>query len=247
MNTEKMAMPPQEPTVVNPSTVASSEIWPRVLPFVAYMSFIGFSSLLDWALPEGSEEGMIWDLWSYPVKTVFVGALILFFWSRIQELKTPLFLTWKEGVGTVGVGLLVYALWVRMDWPWAIQGELTEYDPFVAGSSWGIMLAGIRLFGASVTVPIMEELFWRSFLIRYIIQTNFQAVRMGTYTLGSFAITVVLFGLEHNLWMAGMMAGMAYNLLLYWTGRLWPCIIAHAITNLVLGLHVLATGEWYWW
>ena len=246
MNTEKIAMPHSGSLVDSPQDI-SPGIWARVLPFAAYMGFIGVSSLLAWGFEHGSEGGAIWDLWSYPVKTLVVGSLLIFFWSRYQELKTPIFLNWQEGILTLGIGLLVYALWVRMDWPWAIQGDITEYDPYVAGSTLGTLLAGIRLFGASVTVPIMEELFWRSFLIRYIIQSNFQAVRLGTYTVGSFAITVVLFGLEHNLWLAGMMAGTAYNLLLYRTGRLWPCIMAHAVTNFALGLHVLATGEWYWW
>ena len=246
MNAEKGSLQHARP-LVDSSTESYVEIWPRVLPFAAYMGFIAIGSLLAWGLESGSAGSAFWDLWSYPVKTVVVTTLLIFFWSRFHELKTPIFLNWQEGAVTVGVGLLVYALWVRMDWPWAIQGEITDYNPFVAGATWGILLAGIRLFGASVVVPIMEELFWRSFLIRYIIQPNFMAVRLGTYTIGSFAVTVVLFGLEHNLWLAGMTAGMAYNLLLYRTRRLWPCIMAHAVTNLVLGLHVLATGEWYWW
>ncbi|MFB3115269.1 MAG: CAAX prenyl protease-related protein [Nitrospirales bacterium] len=162
-------------------------------------------------------------------------------------MKSSIFVNWQEALVTVGVGLGVYALWVRMDWPWAIQGELSDYNPFLAGPTLGIVLAVIRIFGASVIVPIMEELFWRSFLIRYIVNANFETVRLGTFTIGSFAATVVLFGLEHNLWLAGMMAGICYSGLLYWTGRLWPCIIAHGITNFVLGIHVLTTGEWYWW
>jgi CAAX prenyl protease-like protein len=93
----------------------------------------------------------------------------------------------------------------------------------------------------------MEELFWRSFLLRYLISPHFQAVRLGTFTPFSFVATVVLFGVEHDLWLAGMMAGAAYTLLLYKTGRLWPCILAHAVTNLSLGIHVLMTGQWQWW
>jgi uncharacterized protein len=60
----------------------------------------------------------------------------------------------------------------------------------------------------------------------------------------SFIVTVVLFGSEHTLWLAGMMAGAIYNLLLYKTRRLWPCILAHGVTNLLLGVHVLVTQEW---
>ena len=241
MSTEKMTMP-QAGAVIDAPSEAQSGMWPRILPFAAYMGFIGLGSLFVGGETEGT-----FDLWSYPIKTLVVAGLLVFFWSRFHELKSPVFVNWQEALVTVGVGLGVYALWVRMDWPWAIQGELSDYNPFVAGSTLGLVLAVIRIFGASVIVPIMEELFWRSFLIRYIVNANFETVRLGTFTIGSFAATVVLFGFEHNLWLAGMMAGICYNGLLYWTGRLWPCIIAHGITNLVLGIHVLTTSEWYWW
>ncbi len=240
MSTEKMTMPQAGAVDASPET--QSGMWPRIFPFAAYMGFIGLSAVFV-----GSEAEGTFDLWSYPIKTLVVAGLLVFFWSRFQELKSPIFVNWQEALVTVGVGLGVYALWVRMDWPWAIQGELSDYNPFVAGSTLGLVLAIIRIFGASVIVPIMEELFWRSFLIRYIVNANFETVRLGTFTIGSFAATVVLFGLEHNLWLAGMMAGICYSGLLYWTGRLWPCIIAHGITNLVLGIHVLTTGEWHWW
>ena len=241
MSTEKMTTP-QVDAVIDAPSEAQSGMWPRILPFAAYMGFIGLGSLFV-----GSETEGTFDLWSYPIKTLVVAGLLVFFWSRFHELKSPVFVNWQEALVTIGVGLGVYALWVRMDWPWAIQGELSDYNPFVAGSTLGLVLAVIRIFGASVIVPIMEELFWRSFLIRYIVNANFETVRLGTFTIGSFAATVVLFGFEHNLWLAGMMAGICYNGLLYWTGRLWPCIIAHGITNLVLGIHVLTTSEWYWW
>ena len=93
----------------------------------------------------------------------------------------------------------------------------------------------------------MEELFWRSFLIRWVINPDFEKVALGTFSLGSFAATVILFGLEHHLWLAGIMAGVAYYALLYKTKRLGPCVMAHSTTNLALGIHVLATEEWQWW
>jgi len=134
-----------------------------------------------------------------------------------------------------------------MDFSWATQGQASGYNPFQAGAGFGLVLAGIRLLGASLVVPFMEEIFWRSFIIRYIISTDFRAVPIGKFTLASFLISVVLFGVEHHFWLAGMMAGAIYNLLLYKTGRIWPCILAHTVTNLALGVHVLITKEWIWW
>jgi len=221
-------------------------MWPRIIPFAVYMGFIGLSSLLSLVV-DGNEAVRNLDLWLYPVKILVVGGVLVFLWKRYEELKSPVLANWKEGVAVLGVGLLVYVFWVRMDWSWAMQGELEGYDPFQMGQGMGFILSAFRLVGASVVVPIMEELFWRSFLIRWIINSRFETIPLGTFTLGSFLITVVLFGLEHNLWLAGMMAGAAYNLLLYRTGRIWPCVLAHSLTNLMLGIHVLTTQEWQWW
>jgi CAAX prenyl protease-like protein len=215
-------------------------MWPRILPFAAYMAFIGINELLP---SESSSE-----LWLYPIKIIVVLGLLIFFWASYQELQRPIVSNGKEAILAVGVGLVVYLLWVRMDWSWAVQGEPAGYNPFQEGATAGLVLAAIRLFGASVVVPVMEELFWRSFLIRWIVNPDaFEKVPLGLFTFCSFAATVILFGLEHQLWLAGMMAGAIYNGLLYQTRRLGPCVLAHTTSNLMLGLHVLVTQEWQWW
>ncbi|HJU03976.1 MAG TPA: CAAX prenyl protease-related protein [Nitrospiraceae bacterium] len=225
---------------------------PRILPFAAYLVFLALAQGIPW-MAERVPSLVPWklhaDLWLYPVKTVAVAGLLIHFWPKYHELKGRVFHDHRDGWGAVGVGLIVYLAWVHMDWPWAIQGneETSGYDPFRAGDHIGAGLAVVRIFGASVVVPIMEELFWRSFLLRYLISPQFDSVPLGTLTSFSFLATVVLFGLEHDLWLAGMMAGAAYTLVLHQTGRLWPCIVAHAVTNFALGIHVLVTHEWKWW
>lgn len=227
-----------------------TSILPRVIPFGLYMAFIVFEMWLhvirSWFPSVAAEETLL-PLWMYPVKTVAVLAALVWYWPDYQELKNRLLTTWQEAFVVGGVGLVVYLAWVRMDWSWAMQGEPVGYNPCLAGPQAGAVLGGIRLFGASVVVPLMEELFWRSFLIRYLINPQFTAVPIGMFTPASMLMTVVLFSLEHNLWLAGMMAGVAYNAVLYYTRRLWPCVLAHAVTNLLLGVHVLITGEWDWW
>ncbi len=111
MSTEKMTMP-QTSTAVDASPETQSGMWPRIFPFAGYMGFIGLSAVFV-----GSEAEGTFDLWSYPIKTLVVAVLLVFFWSRFQELKSPIFVNWQEALVTVGVGLGVYALWVRMDWP----------------------------------------------------------------------------------------------------------------------------------
>jgi CAAX prenyl protease-like protein len=223
---------------------------PRILPFALFMAFIALESLIRWLTgPAPSSETAISPtlLWLYPLRIAVVLSALLYLWPAYQELRNTLCSNVSEALLVLVVGILVYVAWVRMDWSWAMQGQPTGYNPFQAGTGAGIVLAAIRIFGAVVVVPVMEELFWRSFLIRYVVTPTFTTVRLGTFTPLSFGITVVLFGLEHHLWLAGMLAGVAYNLILYKTRRLWPCILAHAITNLLLGIHVLLTGEWHWW
>jgi CAAX prenyl protease-like protein len=93
----------------------------------------------------------------------------------------------------------------------------------------------------------MEELFWRSFLLRYLINPDFKKVPIGTFSLFSFVSTVVLFGLEHHRWLPGIIAGIIYTLLLYRKKELFDCILSHAITNLVLGIYVIMTHQWRYW
>ena len=223
---------------------------PRTLPFAAYVAFLALGEGIVWvaqSVPGLSHWAALANPWLYPVQTAVVLGLLLYFWPRYEELKGTVFKSGSEALLAFSAGLLVYVAWVRMDWPWAMQGAPTGYDPFRGGDEWGTVLAGIRLFGAVIAVPIMEELFWRSFLLRYFIEHRFETVRVGTLTPFSCLTTIVLFGLEHHLWLAGMLAGAAYTFVLYRTGRLWPCILAHAATNLALGVHVLVTKQWQWW
>jgi uncharacterized protein len=223
---------------------------PRVLPFALYLGFLALSEVPAWLsghVPGAADLRISATLWLYPLKTAAVLAVLLYFWPRYDELKGKTKVTLRDVLLSVVIGLFVYLIWVRIDWPWAQQGQASGYNPFLAGGTVGSVLATIRMVGAVLVVPVMEELFWRSFLLRYLISPRFETVPLGTFTLFSFVVTMILFGLEHHLWLAGMIAGAAYTLLLYGTGRLWPCIIAHAVTNLALGVHVLLTQEWTWW
>lgn len=223
--------------------------WVRIIPFAVFMGFIGLQQGLQWAVEEGllnlSDQQ---QLYLYPVKALIVAGLLLLFMRQYEELRWSDFKNLPHTVGSLLLGLLVFVLWVNMDWGFATIGESKGFNPtLIENDVVRNSMIFFRIFGAALVVPVMEELFWRSFLLRYIIDSNFMAVRIGTYTLASFAIGSVLFGLEHNLVLAGIMAGVAYSLLLYWTKSIGQCVLAHAVTNFVLGIYVLQTGYWQFW
>lgn len=220
----------------------------RVVPFALFMAFIGVEQGLGWLRDQGwlaFGNSQLYLL--YPLKILVVVAALLWYRQDYDEI------CWRDLARPVQlllsllVGLVVFVLWINLD---IALGSLTPrgFDPGQFDEP-GLRLAmtACRLVGAALVVPVMEELFWRSFLIRYIIDSDFTKVPIGLFSWGSFAITVVLFGLEHHYLIAGMMAGVGYNLLLYRSRSLAHCILAHGVTNLLLGWYVLQTGAWHFW
>jgi CAAX prenyl protease-like protein len=214
--------------------------WLRILPFAAYMAFIVVADLLE---RSGVAPHLL--VWLYPAKIAIVAVLLALFWRHYQELHafrlSPLAV-----VAALAAGIVVLVLWINLASGWMVFGTPAGYDPTVGGRiDW--LLVALRIAGAALVVPIMEELFWRSFLMRWIVAQDFQSVDPSHIGLKSFVVGVVLFGVEHNLWLAGIVAGAAYSLLYMRYRNLWSPILAHAVTNGLLGLWVVRTGSWSFW
>lgn len=221
----------------------------RYLPFALFMAFIGLDELLRALAAKGLINMQPVDFYYlYPVKTVAVALLLYGLRKKYTELNFRDLLNFPTSLAVTVAGLLVFVLWINMEWTISPSAAPQGFNPQLLpeGAIRNSMLI-FRIAGAVLVVPIMEELFWRSFLIRYITDVNFEKVPVGTFTWGSFLLTVALFGAEHNFIYAGMMAGAAYNLILYKTRSLAQCILAHAVTNLVLAIYVVVFGKWQFW
>jgi CAAX prenyl protease-like protein len=184
----------------------------------------------------------------YPIKALSAGLAIWYFWSRYTEIKLNDLSRASHTGLSIAVGLTVMIVWVNLDQSFATLGEPEGFNISVFENN--ILKASMiffRMAGAVIVVPVMEEIFWRSFLLRFIIKNEFTSIPIGCFTWMSFLITIVLFGLEHNYYIAGIMAGIAYNLLLYRTKSIAQCILSHAVTNCALGIYVLSTGHWNFW
>ncbi len=221
----------------------------RIAPFTLYMVFIAIEGILHTLVGKGllaiPEQYL---LCLYPFKALSVALILFLFRKSYSEIRIKDLLSPTIFLLASLIGVVVFTLWINLDQPFATMGTLRGFDPNLYPSEWmRVFLTASRLAGAALVVPVMEELFWRSFLIRYIISPDFSKSPIGRFTWPSFLITTVLFGLEHNLFLAGMLAGIAYNLLLYRTKSLSACILAHGLTNLALGIYVLQTGKWYFW
>lgn len=155
-------------------------------------------------------------------------------------------------VPAILVGFAVFAEWVLVDrWmPFArYGGGRAAFDPFtqIANPAERAAFLVVRFYGLVLLVPVIEELFWRSFLLRYITRPDWQTVVQGTYSGTAFVLVAAAFAAAHPEWLAAMICAAAYALLLRQTRSLFACVVAHATTNLALGIYILATASWQYW
>jgi len=186
----------------------------------------------------------------YPVRVALTLAVLLLVSRRNLELRlaTP--------VASIGIGLGVFAVWIGPDalfgyrhyWLFenAITGVVGAALPADLQRSAAFLLT--RAAGSTLLVPVIEELFWRAWLMRWLINHDFQSVPLGAYLPSAFWITAVLFASEHGpYWEVGLAAGVVYNWWMIRTKSLADCMLAHAVTNGALALYVVAAGAWRYW
>lgn len=215
----------------------------RVVPFAVFMVLL----VLRGTLPAGASD-VLDPRWVYGISVLLVGGLLAWYWREYGELVRQ---TWPSGgelLLSFAAGLVVFVLWVGLDAPWMRIGEATA--SFVPTDAQGQLLwplIAVRWIGATLLVPVMEELFWRSFLMRWIQSPRFEAVVPRQIGLKAIVLSTFVFMLAHPLWLAAVIAGLVYAGLYVYTGRLWAPIVAHAVTNGALGIWVVRTQEWAFW
>ena len=214
--------------------------WARILPFLTYMLFLGVAELLGYLGWSAADLR-----WLYGVKIGAVVLVLAVFWREYSELKT--FRLPASGMLlALAAGVLVLVLWLNLGAGWMTIGTPAGFDPTTAGRiDWP--LVAVRIAGAALVVPVMEELFWRSFLLRWLDTADFETVDPSQVTIKSVIVTSVLFGFEHHLWLAGIIAGITFSALYMRHRTIWSPILAHAVTNGLLGIWVVTTSSWSYW
>jgi len=227
-------MPADTPTF-SPAALA------RCVPFVVFMALLALRGYLP-------DNFGIDARWIYGAQTLIVAGLLAFYWRGYGELARQNLPDAREAGWAVVVGIAVFAIWVQLDHPWLQLGSATaSFVPLDAAGQPIWPLIALRLAGAVLVVPVMEELFWRSFLMRWVQHPGFERVDPQTVGVKAVLLSTFVFTLAHTLWLAAVNAGLAYALLYRKSGKLWPAVIAHAVTNGLLGVWVIATGRWEFW
>lgn len=222
-------------------------LWAYILPFVVFMCGLALISLVIAFAP--AEDAPLWQgdpkYWVFPLQTVLCGGLLVWFWKSYEWGAR-----WHVVTGVL-TGLVVLGLWISPQWLLGAEPRTDGFDPNVlAGSAalyWGSLV--LRFVRLVVVVPLLEEIFWRGFLMRYLIKDDFTKVPFGTFSWLSFGGVTLMFGLAHfgPDFIPALITGAIYNLLAIKTRSLTCCVIAHAVTNLGLGIYIMQTGQWGFW
>lgn len=233
------------PVATSPET---SDALPTVtrdfLPYVAPMfAYIALSSL------EGSLPSPGWYPAAYAVKAAVVATIMWHYRSTCQDLRPrPGIL---DLVLAAATGLVVIALWVGLDGLYPdlpfMGGARQAFDPNVLGPGGKWAFIAVRMVGLVLLVPVFEELFWRSFLNRFVIDQEFWKVPIGRVTWLSAGVVSVLFAVAHPEWLPALLTGLIWAGLLWYTKSVSACVVSHVVANLALGVYVIATGHWKFW
>lgn len=213
----------------------------RVVPFFVFIFFLALEPVLTKLF-----LSIGWDpRLSYLLRTTVTAILLVFYWHTYAELSDKPQV--KSLLYAIVCGVLVFLCWILPYPQWMGKNIGSGYIPLIQNNVLSYGWAVLRLLGSALVVPLLEELFWRSYCMRRIDQYRFLSLEPYAVSYFALILSSALFALEHQLWFAGFMAGLVYGRLYQKFNNLWVAIIAHAVTNGVLGIWVLHTNRWEYW
>lgn len=222
---------------MNLRQVAVHPAVPYVLPFGVFIGLLAFQSIVP--IPA-------------PVRFLVSIAAILAVSLPVLRIGPA------KPLLSVLVGLGVFVIWIGPDLISPNWHHFILFNNGVVGHPAGNtppaskndpVFLFFRIAISVIAVPVLEELFWRGWLMRWLIDSNdFTRVPLGAYTPLAFWVVAVLFASEHgSFWDVGLVTGIIFNWWMVRTRNLWDCIIMHAVTNAALAAYVVFCGQWQYW
>mgnify|MGYP003932050335 FL=1 len=243
---------------------------PFVLPLAVYL-IVGSLEPTSQSQPGGASIGLAIPYSAYPL--VYTAKIVLTL--AAIALVFPAYIQFQPRVGivAVAVGLVGGGVWIalcRLQLEQQLLQPLLEHlrpamekaglgSLLTAGQrpgfnpleqlahhpvwAWGFL--GIRLFGLVAIVPLVEEFFYRGFLMRFVVRADWWNVPPGTVNVAAIVLAIVVpMAMHPGELIAAAVWFAAIAWLYVYTRSIWDCVAAHALSNLVLGVYVLASGQW---
>ena len=209
------------------------------LPMLLFVALLGLKSIDHWPWLS------LGDYWIYPTQTILCGGLLLWFRREydFHRLTQP--------VLVVLIALVVFLLWISPQAFFGFEARAAGFNPDTFSASPALYWTAVALRFARlvVVVPFMEEIFWRGFLLRFLVDEDFERIPFGSFSWFPFVAVTLAFSFSHSKadWLAAFITGDIYNGVAYRTKSLSSCVLTHAVTNLLLGLWIMEAKQWGFW
>jgi CAAX prenyl protease-like protein len=203
--------------------------WPHVLPMMSFLLLIEIGGRI-------SEDDSLAML---AIRVAVPLALLVYFWVRGSYPELRIRLTRMTIVDAV-LGTALAALWIG---PFLVFPSLrpkigdSAFDPAMAGESLVPLVLSVRMLGYAVVTPWMEELFMRSFVLRfadtYADGNDFQDIPIARFTWLSFGVVMAVFLATHLMWEWPVMFlwSLITMLWFYYRKDIFALIVVHGFTN----------------
>jgi exosortase E/protease (VPEID-CTERM system) len=206
-------------------------------PTAAYL--IPFLAILAGGIVARAASGGFETL--YALRPVAAALALAIFWRGFASLN------WRFSWRGPAAGVAVFGGWIIGAHFILTTRSIPEGLAAMSPGARGLWIA-IRIAAAVITVPVAEELAFRGFLMRRIVNADFESVPFGQVSAMALLVSSIVFGSLHGaLWLLALAAGVVYGLLVMRTGRIGEAVAAHATTNALLAAYVLAANQWQLW
>ncbi|MEQ8935648.1 MAG: exosortase E/protease, VPEID-CTERM system, partial [Amphiplicatus sp.] len=173
----------------------------------------------------------------YGLKVFAGGAALCLCWRAYRRAD------WTPSLEGIVIGLAVGAAWIVTD---PHRGEISQTKAWLDGLAPGVALLWIaaRLIGTILIAPLAEEFAFRGYLHRKLLARHVEDAPAAQFSWLVFLASSALFGALHERWLAGALAGAAFALALYRSGKLGGAVAAHVTANALIALWALAASQW---
>ncbi|MCP4170539.1 MAG: CAAX prenyl protease-related protein [Fuerstiella sp.] len=255
-------MTTEQSTSVPPPTRTLAHICPLVT-FLLCLAIPDLMSVIGFDRSDGTQPWYVTapEQWVFPLQTLLALGVLIYFWHQYVFRPVTGLLT-ATFIGTLGI-----VIWIAPGFLFRIF-EMNEnvlkylgfvprtdgFNPSFIATHDGALCCGavaMRFVRLVIVVPLAEEIFWRGFLMRYLIDPDgdFWKIPFGAHHWRSFVIVTAMFTLAHAS--VDYAAAMVFGSLMYWlavkTKSLAACVLAHAVANLILGGYVMVSQQWGYW
>jgi len=214
---------------------------------------------------------------AYPIAVIATGGVLIFYWKKgkYPELKNKKETPIEDWMLAILVGFVGIVLWIApyhyfpdimfakipilgnkniafsFTYGTKVVNGIPEatYMPYkdILNTHWRTIFIAFRIIGAAILVPFWEELLIRSAVPRFIEAEYYKRVPIGYFSKRGFLITLALFTMSHPWWLVAVIWGGLTFWLYYYKRNLQLVVAAHAVSNLLLAIYVLWTGNYYLW